>query len=208
MANKYSLGLDIAGGVGSGIYTGAQAAPFLANTLGLGSIGTAAGIGLGGALAIGSTALALKQYHEAKKAYRAKRDYIRSQGKASLANLARGHEMRGKQIEYGSKGAGGGHAVGVGREGTQQKHARTQQKEIAGHELAALRSSIRAQEAENRAMKYSGGSAQAAGFAQLLGALFKEFSEEPKTYKAPPRGDRGFWSQFSDPYQASNWVSP
>ena len=196
-SEDFGFGLDLAGGLGSGIYTGAKAAPFLAETLGMGGLGTGLGWGLGGALAAGSMYMSWRNREEAKKAYRAKKDLIEASHKSSVANMARGHELRQKAIEYGRKGADAGHAVGIGREGTQQKHARTQQAEIKGLEQDAEQKSYLAQMAANRASKYQGGSGQAVALAQFLGEIFKEFSEEPKGTKKEDvaLGGGSYWNE-------------
>ena len=201
-SEDFGYGLDLAGGLGSGIYTGATAAPFLANTLGMGGAGTALGWGLGGALAAGSMYLTWRNREEAKKAYRAKREEIEAFHKGNVAKMARGHELRAKAIEYGRKGAGGGHTVGVDREGTQQKHARTQQAEIKGLEQDAEQKSYLAQMAANRARKYQGGSGQAVALAQFLGEIFKEFSEEPKGTKKEDMafGGGSYWTEPATRY--------
>ena len=200
MASKYDIetGIEMFGGGLSGIGMGSKlAGTFLGPTLGW-SLG--AGVGLG------SMALSLAGRHARRKAYKANKKAINRAHALNVANMKRIHGMQAQAIRGGTKGIGGGHAVGAGREGTIQKAARTQQAEIAGLERESELARYKAAKRQNRAAQGRGGSASALESLLGVGQTILGMIEPAPKYTGGPY--TGSWKETAHPYSQTAWETP
>ena len=221
MASTRSLdigtGIEMGGELAGGAYTGSQLAPFLGSTLGLGG----AGVGLGWGLGLGMGAIsaygAYRSRREARKAYKKNRDLINKMHDLSSRQLAVKHSLQERAIRSGQVGTGGGHAVGMGREGSQQRIARTRQAEIAPLEKQVEIDKWQAALAANKAAQRRGGDpGSAATYArqgmQLASFISDAFpSKKPTKWYTPPGGGgeyTGAYKAVARPYSQTAWETP